>query len=236
MDALTPINLLVAFAAGTLSFLSPCMLPLVPGYLAWMGAPPSSGRPARQVRSALLFVAGFSIVFVVLGMGAGLLGGAAGSSRRPIEMVGGTLIAIMGALILLEHRLPARMQSRIGRNIRPGEPTASGALGFGVVFGAAWSPCIGPTLGAILALAAAGQQPVIGALLLAVFALGLGLPFLLLAFGVERIERLVVIGRAYARPIRLASGALLLLFGLLVALGVIGQLSSRLAGIPGIAI
>lgn len=104
------------------------------------------------------------------------------------------------------------------------------------MFGAAWSPCIGPTLGAILALAAAGQQPLAGGVLLAVFALGLGLPFVLLALGIARMERIVSAARAHVRSIRVASGVLLLAFGVLLAAGVIGQLSSRFASFPGITI
>lgn len=239
MDVVTPLNLLVSFAAGVLSFLSPCMLPLVPGYLAWMGAAPD-GADERDTSPplprALLFVAGFGVVFVILGMGAGLLGGAAISARRPAEIVGGVAIALLGTAILAERWLPISLQRRIGLSLNSAGPGRLGALGFGAVFGAAWSPCIGPTLGAILALAAAGQQALAGAVLLAVFAVGLGLPFVLLALGVSALARALPALRRYSARIRVASGVILIVFGTLLAAGIVGQLSSRLAGVPGFLI
>ena len=234
MDALSPINLLVAFAAGTLSFLSPCMLPLVPGYLAVLGTDEEGQR--SRVRAAAWFVAGFAVVFVLLGMGSGLAGGGVLRARRPLELTGGVLIALFGALILAERILPASMQRRLGRELRPPRPGRTGAMLFGAVFGAAWSPCIGPTLGAILTLAATSGSIVSGATLLGVFAAGLGIPFLLLAAGAGWLERSLVAVRRYAHAIRIASGVLLLTFGMLLALGVVGQLSSRLASIPGLDI
>ncbi len=236
VDAVTPLNLLVALAAGVLSFVSPCMLPLMPGYVAWMGANPDNSREhaSSPLPRALLFVAGFSTVFVVLGMGAGLLGGAAISARRPAEIVGGVAIVLLGVAILAERRLPMSLQRRIGLSLDTAGRGRLGALGFGAVFGAAWSPCIGPTLGAILALAAVGQQAMAGAVLLAVFAAGLAVPFVLLALGLGALERALPTIRRHSARIRTASGVILVIFGSLLVEGAAGQLSSRLAGVlPG---
>jgi len=235
MDALTPINLLVAFAAGTLSFLSPCMLPLVPGYLAVLGSDGASGEaPMRsRLRGASLFILGFGVVFVLLGVGSGFAGGFIIRARRPVEIIGGVIIIVFGLSMLAERVMPAQLRQRLGRELRPPRAGAAGAVGFGMVFGAAWSPCIGPTLGAILTLAAAGGSASSGAVLLGVFALGLGLPFMLLAAGAGWLEQRLRSVRRHIGAVHLASGMLLIVFGALLALGWIGEISSRLAGVPG---
>lgn len=241
MDAITPLNLLVAFAAGTLSFLSPCMLPLVPGYLAVLGGEADVDRTAearvtRRMRGAGAFVAGFGIVFVVLGLASGAAGSFVVEARRPLEISGGVVIALLGLLMLGERMTPAALQRRIGGELRAPAPGLVGALAFGAVFGAAWSPCIGPTLGAILTLAAAGGSALAGGVLLTAFALGLGVPFILLAAGAGWLERVLGSVRRHAGSIRTASGILLLVFGTALALGLVGRLSSQLAGVPGLDI
>lgn len=234
MEGLTFINLLVAFAAGVLSFLSPCMLPLVPGYIAVLGSDASS--PRSRMQGAVLFVVGFGVVFVALGVGSSIAGGTIVQARRPIEIVGGAVIATFGLAMLLEHRMPMILQRRIGRELKAPEPGRFGAFGFGVIFGAAWSPCIGPTLGAILTLAAANGSALGGAILLTVFAAGLGIPFLLLAAGVSWLDSSLGFLKRHSRGVRTLSGVLLLVFGVSLALGLAGQASSRLSGIPGLDI
>lgn len=237
-------DVLIAFAAGAASFASPCMLPLVPGFVAWApgGAvaaasaaaeDPAESTLRRPVGLALLFVAGFTIVFVALGVATGAAGSALTVAREPLQIVGGILIAALGLFMLAGSRLPLPMQRRIGMRERRFAPTPFGALGFGAVFGAAWSPCIGPTLGAILTLSASNGGALQGAVLLAVFAAGLGVPFVLLAAGVGS-DALAAALRRHTVKIQIYSGAALIIFGALLATGVVAGLSSELSGIPGL--
>lgn len=231
-------ELLVAFAAGAVTFASPCMLPLVPGFAAWSasapGAPAASGAAGPSLRLAVWFVAGFGIVFVALGTLSGAAGSLLQQVRGPAQTVGGVVIALFGLFMLIDRWLPVQFQQRVGLQERRFAPTAAGAVGFGAVFGAAWSPCIGPTLGAILTLAAGSGGALEGAVLLSVFTLGLGVPFLLLAGGIGRASMALPWLRRNAGPLRVASGTVLLAFGVLLASGVLAQLSSELSTIPGI--
>lgn len=241
-EALTPVNLGLAFAAGVATFASPCMLPLVPGYLAMLGAAPTAASDAADRRAALsgagrnalLFIGGFTLVFTLLGFGSGFLGGALVRHRSTIETVGGILVIAFGVLLLVSDRLPMALQNRQGaRLVRP-SGSALSAFGFGVVFAAAWSPCIGPTLGAILTVAASGSNPVSGAILLAVFSLGIGLPFAALGLGLNGSTRVVGWLRRHQRGVRVGSAVMLIAFGVLLANGTIGSLSSDLSATPGI--
>jgi cytochrome c-type biogenesis protein len=246
----SPQELVVAFAAGAVTFASPCMLPLVPGFAAWTAsasaattapvAPAPTDDPQRRPRRApgslelsAWFVLGFGLIFVALGTLSGAAGSALQQVRGPAQVVGGLVIAGLGAFMLLDRWLPVRLQQRVGMQERRFAPTAPGAIGFGAVFGAAWSPCIGPTLGAILTLAAGSGGAADGAILLAVFAVGLGVPFMLLAGGIGSASRVLPVLRRNAGVLRIASGATLLLFGLLLASGLIARLSAQLSGITG---
>lgn len=244
-ESLTPVNLSLAFAAGIATFASPCMLPLVPGYLAMLGAAPVAGDAAAEGRrprltparrNALLFIGGFTLVFTLLGFGSGVLGGTLVRQRGTIELVGGVLIIAFGVLLLVSDRLPMALQNRQGARLV--RPTGSGAsaFGFGVVFAAAWSPCIGPTLGAILTLAASGSNPISGAILLAVFSLGIGVPFAALGLGLNGSARAAAWLRRRQRGVRFGSAVVLIAFGTLLATGTIGSLSSELSATPGIEI
>jgi cytochrome c-type biogenesis protein len=229
------VDLLVAFAAGTVSLLSPCMLPLLPGWLAYLAgdavAAEQAGTRARLLLHTAAFIVGFTIVFTILGLGAGAFGGAFISARRELEIVGGVLIMLLGIVMIEERLLPRRLRSGSGLS---SERAVSGPLGaalVGVVFALAWSPCIGPTLAAVLTIAATGGEAVRGGVLLAAFALGIGLPLLVVAAFAERLLPKVRRLHRHLPLIRRVAGTLLIAFGLLVATGVIGQLSSRLSGI-----
>ncbi|MBJ7470307.1 MAG: sulfite exporter TauE/SafE family protein [Solirubrobacteraceae bacterium] len=245
---LAPQDFVIAFAAGAVSFASPCMLPLVPGFVAWSAsgtpavesgpdaeAQPGDGPPSPVVL-AVLFVAGFTAIFVALGVASGVVGSTLAVATRPIQIAGGLLVAAMGLFMLADRWLPARVQQRVGARERRFAPTPLGAVGFGAVFGAAWSPCIGPTLGAILTLAASTGGALSGGVLLVAFAAGLGVPFIALASGIGGAARVLPVLRRHTGRIRLASGAVLMVFGLLLASGVIGRLSSSLSAIPGLEI
>jgi cytochrome c-type biogenesis protein len=226
-------GLVAAFAAGFVSFLSPCVLPLVPGYLSLVsgvGFNDVAEHPRRVVGASLAFVAGFGAVFVLLGAGAAWLGDVLLTKRRPLEIVAGVFIVLAG-LVYARAPLPLTMlrESRLG--FRRGVPLLSGAA-----FAIGWTPCVGPTLAAILALSAAGASPAEGAVLLAVYALGLGLPFVLFALAFAQALAVTAFLRRHARGFALASGAVLVVFGVLLATGELVRLTTDLARFTGLSI
>jgi cytochrome c-type biogenesis protein len=221
-------NLLLAFAAGVVSFVSPCCLPLVPGYLATVaGLQP--GRADRRVdagvlaRSAL-FVGTFSLLFVLLGLGATAIGSLLFDSRATLEKVAGVAIVAMGALFvasvfvtgLNREWRPHALIERAGR----GGPVVAGAA-----FAIAWTPCVGPTLGAILGLAATSQGTAQGALLLAVYSAGLALPFLFSAVAFSAATRAFGFFKRHYAAIQIGSGVVLVAMGVLVLTGELFRLN-----------
>jgi cytochrome c-type biogenesis protein len=230
-----PAALATAFAAGFLSFTSPCVLPLVPGYLSYVsgvGVNELGANPRRVTITTAWFVAGFAAMFVALGAGAAWFGSALIEHRRLLEVAGGVFIIFAG-LVFAGARLPiALLQEK-----RVRWPRVDGPMGpslTGVAFAAGWTPCVGPTLAAILALSAGGASPGQGAVLLGVYALGLGVPFLLFGLAFTRAIAIVGVLRRHARVVNVASGALLVIFGVLLATGELGELTSRLARFSGV--
>jgi cytochrome c-type biogenesis protein len=224
MNAASGIGLPVAFGAGLISFLSPCVLPLVPGYIsAVAGGQPGDVRARRVIGPSLAFVASFSFIFIVLGLigqralRTALIGPAA-------LKVSGAVIVVMGALFLLAPFVPAlsrewhvgRLMSRAGR----GGPVLTGAA-----FALAWTPCTGPTLGAIITAAGTSSSASRGAVLLAIYCAGLGVPFLItaLAFG-RATSAFAVIKRHYPVVIGVG-GAVLITMGVLIWTGEFTQLN-----------
>jgi cytochrome c-type biogenesis protein len=218
MDPASGIGIPVAFGAGLISFLSPCVLPLVPGYIsAVAGVAPDEIRPTRVLGPSLAFVATFSVIFIALG----LLGQQAihGALIGPTALkVCGALIIVMGVIFLLAPFVP-----RLAREWHVGKLTARAGRGGPVVTGAAfalaWTPCTGPTLGAIITAAGASHSAAHGAFLLAVYCAGLAVPFLVtaLAFGTAT-SAFAVIKRHY--PIVIGTGgAVLIAMGILIWTG-----------------
>jgi cytochrome c-type biogenesis protein len=207
---------LLAVLAGLLSFSSPCTLPLVPGYLGYMSGVSSSR--GRTLGAAGLFVAGFAIVFTSLGAVASDLGSALLLHRLLLEKVAGVLIVVLGLFVLGLVRAPFLM--RDGRplmeRVRPGP---SGALLLGAAFALGWTPCIGPVLGSILLLAGGQGTVAAGALLLFLYSLGLGVPFLLAALFLDRFQSVSGWLRRRASVINATGGVLLVAMGSLVFLG-----------------
>lgn len=210
----------IAFVAGLVSFLSPCVLPLVPGYLSYMsGIGAVNGESNRRLRTAgvaLAFVAGFTIVFVALGATATLLGSFLRDHRTELTKAGGVVIILMGLLFMGLLKVPwLYREKRFHPSPKAG---AWGSVVLGSAFAFGWSPCIGATMGAVLAMAAGGATtggPGEGALLLAVYSLGLGVPFILAGLGVAHFAGTVKWLRRHARGINLASGILLVIVGVL---------------------
>ena len=222
-------SLLLAFAAGVVSFVSPCCLPLVPGYLATVsGARPdelSRGRIDRRVVGrSLLFVGSFSAIFILSGLAATAIGSWLFSSRPTLERISGVLIIVMGALFVASVFV-----TRLNREFRPhvliqragrGGPVLAGAA-----FAVAWTPCVGPTLGAILGLAASASGTAKGGLLLAVYSAGLALPFLFSAVAFNAATRAFSFFKRHYAAIQVGSGLVLIARGYLVITGELYQLN-----------
>lgn len=229
----------LAFTAGLVSFLSPCVVPLVPSYLTFVtgmsidALTTGEGRDVRRARTMLhatVFVLGFGIVFVSLGAVATALGAAIGRSLTWLERIGGVVIMIFGAQLLGALRLSALLRER-RMHVSQKPVGLVGSFVVGVAFGAGWTPCVGPVLATILLYAGTTGSVARGTLLLVAYALGLGVPFLLAAYGLDRfLLRKRMLAR-WLRPIELLSGAALMLVGLALATGRFRTFTGALAGL-----
>jgi cytochrome c-type biogenesis protein len=222
------LGLFVAFTAGLLSFLSPCVLPLVPsyiGFLTGMSLPEMSGRRRVAVVHALLFVLGFSLVFVLLGASATALGRALNYYQVWLQRIGGALIIAFGLVCLGVIKAGfLRQERRVQVEQKPVGYLGSALVG--MAFGAGWTPCIGPVLGAILGLAATAQDLARGMLLLAAYSAGLAVPFLVAAVALDSFLGWFQGFRRYLPWVMRVSGILLIFVGVLLVTGEF----TRLAG------
>ncbi len=227
---MTPLEPLVlipgAFVAGLLMFLAPCTLPIVPGYLLYIAGVPQEeisrennrGR-RRMVSNAIAFVVGFSIVFIVLGLFAGTLGVFLSPYRDALARLAGALFIVFGLI------LTGVITSVIGKEWHVKAPSYlklgswQGSSLIGVLFAFGWSPCIGPILGSVLLVASQSATALQGGLLLAIFSLGLGVPFILTALMIERISVYIVRWGRYTPYISRVLGVLLCIVGALILLG-----------------
>ena len=229
-DPAAGVGLLAALGAGIVSFLSPCVLPLVPGYLsAVTGVSPAELEQAgwrRVLAPSLVFVAAFSAIFIILGLTATGLGQLLNNHHSTLERVSGGLIVALGVFFVAAAFVPRlnrewhveRLLAAAGR----GGPAVAGAA-----FAIAWTPCIGPTLGAILTAASFSDSAGRGALLLAVYSAGLGIPFLATALAFSRMTTaFAVVRRHYAVVIGLG-GAILIAMGILILTGEFTQLNTQ---------
>ncbi|HEY8267224.1 MAG TPA: cytochrome c biogenesis CcdA family protein [Xanthobacteraceae bacterium] len=215
------VNYLTALLAGLISFLSPCVLPLVPPYLCYlagttfehvMAREPNAQVARREIVASLLFVAGFSTVFVALGAGASVIGGLLRAYSNFLSIVAGIAILAMGLHFLGVFRIP--LMGRTAR-LEVEKPVGLwGAYVMGLAFAFGWTPCIGPVLAAILALAASETTITRGASLLAVYSLGLGIPFVLAAFALKPFVGLLARMRHRLGLVEKAMGAMLVLTGI----------------------
>jgi len=223
----------IAFIAGLLSFLSPCVLPLIPSYVGFLTGLTLEELEVRRgtaLLHAIWFVAGFSVVFVALGATASALGVVLLHSQVWIGRVGGVIIILFG-LYLLEILRPAfLMRDRRIELARKPLGYAGSAL-VGVTFGAAWTPCIGPILGAILTMAAAQASLALGAGLLTAYALGLAVPFLVAAVALDRFLVWFQKFRPYLVWVERVAGVLLIVLGLLLVTDRFTLLASWLQGL-----
>jgi len=216
--------LALALVAGLISFTSPCCLPLMPGYVSYVGgveaAVPDGAVAARTrtLAAAALFVAGFTATFTVMGLAASSLSGAILHHRLGLEQIAGVLVIAMGLATMGLLRVPLLgREVRVDlRRIRPG---LGGAAPLGAAFAIGWTPCIGPVLAAILAAAASTESGWWGAMLLLAYSLGLGIPFLLLAWSYSKSWRLLGWFRRHARGVEITGGVVLIAMGILIITG-----------------
>lgn len=235
------VPVLAAAAAGVLSFLSPCVLPLVPGYLSFIsgisyadlaGEGGSRRGGAALVRAvapnAASFVLGFSSVFVALGASATALGRFLVVSSPMLTKIAGAVIVLFGLHITGLLRIPLLYrEKRIQAEVAP--RTLLGAYAVGMAFAFGWTPCIGPILGAVLTMAATTETVTRGVALLAVYSLGLGVPFLMAALGVNYLLAFTSRFRRYVRGVEITGGVLLVAVGVLVFVDKMTWLSQQLS-------
>lgn len=231
------VSILVALTAGFISFLSPCILPLIPSYVAFISGVSieelAQGENLRQVRkkvivNSLMFVLGFSIIFIALGASATFIGKFLAKNIRWFEIIGGALVIILGIHFAGFFRLKfLDREKKIHLKKKP--------LGFlgtclvGIAFGAGWTPCVGPILGAILTMAATTQNTLKGIVLLAVYSVGLGVPFFLSAVILHKFFEYFKTVRKYFKVVTVVGGALLILVGVLLVSGYFSSIASFLS-------
>ena len=212
------IGLVLAFTTGLLSFLSPCVLPLIPSYLTFVtgvGFEDLSRKRRSSLVHALLFVAGFTLIFIALGASATVLGRLLLQYRVWITRFGGALVVLFGLYLLGVVRVAAFDRER--RMHLANKPVGYlGTMLVGITFGAGWTPCLGPILGAILTYTAATADLSRGLPLLLAYSMGLALPFLVAAVAVERFMETVTRIRPHLTRVSQVSGALLIIVGLLM--------------------
>ena len=233
MNEPVALGFIVAFVAGLLSFLSPCVLPLVPSYVGFitgMTLPEVSGRRRAALTHALLFVAGFSLIFVLLGASATALGQALNYYQVWLQRIGGVLIILFGLLCLGVFKVGMLTQERRLHLERKPVGYLGSAL-VGMAFGAGWTPCIGPVLGGILGLAATSSDVSRGMQLLAVYSAGLAIPFLIAAVAVESFLDWFQRFRRYLPWVMRLSGILLIAVGILLVTGEFTRLAGWLQGL-----
>ena len=229
--------LVVALGSGVVSFLAPCTIPLLPAYVGVLSGS-STGVPAgrqgsRLLRGALLYVLGFSAVFVALGALAGGAGSAVRQSGGIVQRIGGALVLLLASALLAESRLGLLSRVSLPAGALRARLAASGGwaapLLLGVVFGTAFTPCVGPFLGTVLAFAATSGGAGTGALLLTAYAVGLGVPFVLAALAVAASPGLAARLSRASRTVSLVGAAVLFVLGLALVTGSYGTVAGAFA-------
>jgi cytochrome c-type biogenesis protein len=229
MNTSLGIGLLTSFGAGLVSFLSPCVLPLVPGYISYVAGDTltASARPAARfaaLRLSLCFVLGFTTVFVTLGASATSLGRLLLSRRYEANLAGGAVVTLFGLMMLGLANLPLLQRDlRFHLNLASGRPLAAYVIGLAFAFG--WTPCIGPVLGAILTVSAVSATAIQGIALLSFYSLGLGVPFLAAALFTDSLVARLRIFRRLGRSLQIGAGLVVTGMGIAILTGTLTSLS-----------
>lgn len=227
----------LAFAAGLVSFLSPCILPVVPSYVAFVSGltfGELAERPTAQVRRAaalhsILFVLGFSLVFMTMGLAATAAGARISAALPILNRVGGAVVLLFGIHLLGLIRIPQLATEK--RFDGPSSPRgAIGAFTVGLAFGAGWTPCIGPILGTILLYSSLEATMLEGTLLLGTYALGLGIPFVAASLALNWFLAGSAWARSWIVPLQRVAGTVLVVIGLLMVTGRFASMTAFLAG------
>jgi cytochrome c-type biogenesis protein len=230
-DTATGVGIPLAIAAGFVSFLSPCVLPLVPGYLSTViGVTPNDLKAGVGVRRvlvpSLLFIASFSLIFILLGLSATVIGSTLNDHKQLLEQVGGAVIITLGVVFLASPFISVLNREwhseTLLRLAGKGGPLLAGAA-----FAIAWTPCTSITLGAILTQAAVSSSAAHGALLLAFYSLGLAIPFLLIAVAFERMTGALAVVKRHFPVIIGVGGAIMIVLGVLIVTGEFTVLNSQ---------
>jgi cytochrome c-type biogenesis protein len=221
---MTEVNAFVAFAAGVFSFLSPCVLPLIPSYLSFVsgvsledmrGAQAAARVRTRVVLNSIAFIFGFSLVFVSLGASASFLGGLFLGYRDAIRLAGGLFVLLVGLYLVGLFKIAA-LERYLQFNLKDKPAGYLGSILVGITFAVAWTPCVGPVLGAVLALAGASGEVGWGVFLLASYAAGLAVPFFLSALAVNSFLQFSQRFRRYIHAVHVMGGVLLVIAGVLL--------------------
>jgi cytochrome c-type biogenesis protein len=250
MELTSAIAIPFALLAGLFSFVSPCVLPLVPAYIGYLtgqaantnanqlalaeGGTTETAVPSRWIvfSHGLFFVIGFSIIFILFGISVGAIGNlrlGLVRSREYITLAGGILVIILGLHTMDVIRIPFLYADTRNQKPPKHELGFAGSFLMGVTFSVGWSPCIGPILGGILALGSTQGSIGRAALLLAVYSVGLGIPFLLAAFAMERFSGVMNAMKKYMQPIKILSGLMLIAIGILLATNMLTPIFARFA-------
>jgi cytochrome c-type biogenesis protein len=226
---LTDISYWTAFAAGLLSFFSPCVLPLVPAYIANLAGASAIEADNRKIWHTLLhsvaFVLGFSILFILMGASAGLIGSVITEYAEPLRIISGVVVIIFGIFLIAAYKIPWLNYEKRMHVQGPRNPGYLRSLLIGAAFSLGWTPCIGPILGSILFVAAYTQETAKGALLLATYSLGMGIPFLVIGLAWSYIMPFWKGLNRHLALISIISGALLIIVGILMLTGQLTWLS-----------
>jgi cytochrome c-type biogenesis protein len=229
---LSGIGLFTSFAAGVVSFLSPCVLPLVPGYVSYVAGDRlalvegavSSGTKFAALRLSLFFVLGFSTVFVLLGASATSLGRLLLAYRYEANLVGGTIVILFGLFMMGLARFSwLQRELRLHPELIGGGPAGAYVMGLAFAFG--WTPCIGPVLGAILTVSAVSATVSQGVVMMSVYSLGLGLPFIAAAAFTDGLVARLRVLRRIGRSLQLAAGAIVVAMGVAILTGALTSFS-----------
>lgn len=214
---------LLSFLEGIITFISPCLLPMLPIYLTYFAGQDGGNRPYVAIRNALGFVLGFTLLFVLMGAFAGQLGLLLREYSTIINLFCGAILILFGLNFMELFRVPFINRTRqVGK-----KGSIKGfwsSLLFGIVFSISWTPCVGTFLGAALLLAAQAEDSLKGMLMLLFYSLGLGIPFLISAIVIDKLKTTFLFIKRHYRSINMISGLLLVLLGILVATGMMNLL------------